>query len=141
MNAIVNVARNLLVIVTIGVLMLTSCGGNESATPVTYTISVTVSGLNGSGMVLQNNAGNNLAVASNGLKTFAAGLSSGAGYAVTLLTAPSAPAQTCTLTNATGTVAAAHITNITVTCRNVVHAYVANKGSDTVSVFTVDNTT
>jgi 6-phosphogluconolactonase (cycloisomerase 2 family) len=81
-----------------------------------YTVSGTVSGLTGSGLVLQTNGGGNLPIASSGSYTFAT-LPSGSAYAVTVLTQPSAPAQWCMVSNGTGTITFADITNVTVTCR------------------------
>jgi hypothetical protein len=82
----------------------------------TYTIGGTVTGLAGTGLVLQNNAGNNLTVTANGAFTFTTSIASGANYAVTVLTQPGTPAQTCAVTNGTGTVGAANVTNVAVTC-------------------------
>jgi hypothetical protein len=80
-----------------------------------YTIGGTVTGLAGTGLVLQNNAGADLAV--NGSTfTFPKGELTGAAYAVTVKTQPSAPAQLCTVAAGTGTVAAANVTNVAVTC-------------------------
>ncbi len=89
---------------------------------VTYTIGGSVSGLSGAGLVLQNNGGDNLTVESNGAFTFATPIASGAAYAVTVLTQPSNPAQTCTVTNGSGT-AIANVTNVQVTCANNVVTY------------------
>ncbi|MGZ6034932.1 MAG: beta strand repeat-containing protein, partial [Myxococcaceae bacterium] len=85
-----------------------SCTANR------YTIGGTVSGLTGTGLVLRNNGGDDLAVASNGAFTFATSLISGSTYAVTVAIQPSG--QTCSVTNATGTVAGANITTIGVAC-------------------------
>jgi hypothetical protein len=87
-----------------------------SCTTNSFTIGGTVSGLLGSGLVLQNNGGNNLAVSANGTFTFSTPILSGAAYAVTVLTQPSAPAQTCALSSASGTVGAANVTNVGVNC-------------------------
>jgi len=76
----------------------------------------TVTGLAGAGLVLQNNAGHNLPVAADGTFTFAAPVASGATYAVTVLSQPSAPSQTCTVANGSGTVVATAITDVAVTC-------------------------
>jgi hypothetical protein len=89
-------------------------GGADAST--TYSVGGTVSGLAGTGLVLQNNGGDNLAVTASGTFTFAKKLTSGAPYAVTILTQPTSPAQTCTLANATGTIAAANVTNVAITC-------------------------
>jgi alpha-tubulin suppressor-like RCC1 family protein len=84
--------------------------------PTTFTIGGTVSGLaNGASVVLQNNAGNDLTVSANGNFTFSAPVNSGAAYAVTVLTQPSTPPQTCSVANGSGT-ASANVTNVAVTC-------------------------
>jgi len=56
---------------------LSGCGGNNSST---YTIGGTVSGLVGTGLVLQNYGGNNLAISTNGSFTFTQGVNSGGPY-------------------------------------------------------------
>jgi hypothetical protein len=83
-----------------------------------YTIGGTVSGLAGSGLVLQNNGGNNLSITSNGNFTFTTTLLNGASYNVTVLTQPSSPYQICSLANAAGTVPGANVTNVVVNCVN-----------------------
>ena len=82
----------------------------------TFAVAGTVTGLLGSGLVLQNNGGDDLAVAADGSFSFAAPLATGAGYTVTVRTQPSTPSQTCTIANSTGTVGSADVTNIAVTC-------------------------
>ena len=79
----------------------------------TYTIGGTVSGLTGT-VILQNNSGDSLSVAANGSFTFATPLADGATYNVTVRTNPSG--QTCTVANGTGTVHAANVTSVSVTC-------------------------
>src|ERR1700719_4175072 len=78
-------------------LALSACGGKTDSTntqtSTTYTIGGTVSGLSGSGLVVQNNAGNNLAVTANGAFTFTTAVASGGAYKVTVLTQPSNPSQ------------------------------------------------
>lgn len=81
-----------------------------------YSLGGTVSGLVGSGLVLQNNGGNDLAVAGDGPITFTGSLPDGAAYEVTVLTQPADPAQTCIVSNGTGTIVAADVTNVSVTC-------------------------
>ncbi|MDM0078740.1 beta-propeller fold lactonase family protein [Variovorax sp. J2P1-59] len=80
------------------------------------TIGGTISGLQGSGFTLQNNGGDNLSVTYNGSFTFPAGVVSGATYNVTVSAAPSMPAQTCTVTNGTGTAGLSNVTNVSVNC-------------------------
>src|SRR5207245_2142009 len=82
-----------------------------SCTTNSFTIGGTVSALLGTGLVLQNNGGNNLPIGGNGSFTFSTPILSGATYAVTVLTQPTAPAQNCTVTNGSGTVGAANLTN------------------------------
>jgi len=78
-----------------------------------YSIGGTVTGLSGSGLVLQNNGLDNLPISANGTFTFATPVPGA--YAVTVLTQPSNPTQTCQITNGSGT-ATANVTNVTVTC-------------------------
>jgi len=78
----------------------------------------TVSGLEGSGLVLQNNGGDDLAISGNGGFTFATALADGSDYAVTVKNQPSAPAQQCTVSNGTGTISSAAVSNVGVNCEN-----------------------
>ena len=59
--------------------LLSGCGSSYSAPsgPITYTIGGVVSGLTGSGLVLQDNGGNNLSVTANGNFTFTTAVASG----------------------------------------------------------------
>src|SRR5580698_9486894 len=74
-------------------LVSAACGGSPSTggppngnpTPTTYTIGGSVSGLTASGLVLQDNGGNNLSVSANGTFTFTGALDSGGAYSVTTL--------------------------------------------------------
>ncbi|MGH8474815.1 MAG: choice-of-anchor D domain-containing protein [Methylococcales bacterium] len=83
----------------------------------TFTIGGTVSALSGSGLVLQNNGGDNLPIASNGAFTFASALTDGSAYNVTVQTQPGNPSQTCTVGNGSGTLSR-NVTNVTVSCTN-----------------------
>jgi N-acetylneuraminic acid mutarotase len=98
-------------------LLLSSCGSSYSAppAPTTYTIGGTVSGLTGSGLVLQDNGGNNISVTASGSFTFTTAVASGGAYAVTVLTQPSNPVQNCVVTGGSGA-ASANVTNVQVTC-------------------------
>ena len=82
----------------------------------THTIGGTVSGLSGTGLVLQNNGGDNFTVSANGAFTFSSAIASGSAYAVTVLTQPSNPSQICTVTNGSGSVGSSDVTNVAVTC-------------------------
>jgi cysteine-rich repeat protein len=83
-----------------------------------FTVGGTVSGLAGSGLVLQDNGGDNLPVDANGTFTFPTPVSSGGMYDVTVLVQPSSPTQVCTVapSSASGTIAMANVTSVTVTC-------------------------
>ncbi|MGJ7524736.1 lactonase family protein [Variovorax sp. GB1P17] len=82
----------------------------------TYPVSGTVAGLKGSGLVLQNNAGDDLPVAANGVVRFAVPMASSARYAVTVKAQPTNPAQTCTVNNGSGTVVDVAIADVAVVC-------------------------
>jgi len=85
----------------------------------TYMIGGTVSGLaTGNNVVLQNNGGDDLTVAANGNFTLPTAVTDGGSYNVTVLTQPTAPNQTCTVTNGSGTVSGSNVTNVAVACVN-----------------------
>jgi hypothetical protein len=97
-----------------GVKTTSTTGGGGTTGP--FSIGGSVSGLTGSGLVLQDNGADNLTVAAASSKfTFATALASGKAYQVTVLTQPSSPAQTCTVTSGSGT-ASATVTSVAVSC-------------------------
>lgn len=115
--------------VAILTLALTACGsgGNSGGAggalsfisgglQISYTVGGTVSGLAGSGLVLQNNAGDDLAVGADGGFTFGSAMESGETYNVTVLTQPASPLQSCTVTDGSGTVGGNDVTNVQVAC-------------------------
>ena len=72
-------------------------GGTITPPPQSYTIGGTVSGLTASGLVLQNNGGDNLTVAANATSfTFPTKVAANGAYAVTVMTQPTN--ETCTVT-------------------------------------------
>ncbi len=79
----------------------------------TYSVGGTVSGLTGT-LVLQNNGADDLSVVSSGTFTFATEVAEGGAYAVTVKTWPFL--QKCVISNGTGTISAADVTNVTVSC-------------------------
>ena len=82
-----------------------------------YTIGGQVTGLvSGDTLVLQNNAGDDLTLASDGAFTFSTPVPYTNAYSVTVLTQPSAPSETCTVTNGVGTVPGSNVNNVSVTC-------------------------
>jgi putative esterase len=88
-------------------------GATLAAGP-TYTVGGTLSGLSGGTLILQDNGGDNLNLTANGSFTFATGLPAGTGYSVTVSSSPAG--QTCAVTNGSGTIGSANVTNVTVTC-------------------------
>jgi hypothetical protein len=87
-------------------------GGNGS----TYRISGEVSGLTGTGLVLQNNDGDDLSVSDSGDFEFATKLATGADYAVTVKTQPSNPTQNCTVNEGSGEVGSEDVDDVAVVC-------------------------
>ena len=109
------VCRVLLLSGLIVILIVSGCGSSSSyggggGGGVTYTVGGSVSGLIGSGLVLQDNGGDNLPVSANGPFTFTTALDSGVRYNVSASSQPTNPSQTCVATPNTGTVSS----NITV---------------------------
>jgi hypothetical protein len=81
----------------------------------TYTVGGSISGLTASGLVLQDNGGDDLTVGASAAHfTFATAVASGATYHVTVKTQPTG--QTCTVAAASGTVGAGPVINVAVTC-------------------------
>jgi len=101
----------------VALITLAGCGGGGNSTPpppATYTIGGTVTGLTGSGLVLQDNNGNNLTVSANATSfTFTNSVTSGQPFSVTVLTQPAA--EVCTVTSGTG-IAAANVTSVSIAC-------------------------
>jgi 6-phosphogluconolactonase len=113
-----------------------------ASTASTVTVGGTVSGLTGTGLVLQDNNGDDLPVASNGSFVFATAIGSTANYAVTVKTQPTVPAQGCTVSNGSGVAASANVTSITVTCLNMGQfAYTANNQGNSISQWKIDPAT
>jgi hypothetical protein len=80
------------------------------------TVGGAVSGLTGVGLILQNNAADDLQIGTNGPFTFPTTLKTGDPYAVTVAAQPTGPAQTCSVSNGTGTFAGSNVTDVGVTC-------------------------
>ncbi len=91
-----------------------SCNdGSSYVLETKYGVGGTVSGSLGS-LVLKNNGGDALTLTTSGAYTFATGIANTASYAVSIFSAPAT--QTCSLSNASGTVASAAVSNVNVTC-------------------------
>lgn len=92
-----------------------SDAGIDAATPPVYqNVGVTVTGLVGGGLVLHNGS-DDLPVAANGAFTFATKVVRGGSYAVTVLTQPSSPNQTCVASGGQGTVGTTDV-DVAVAC-------------------------
>jgi 6-phosphogluconolactonase len=112
--------------------VLSACGGGDSGavapitqvTPVTnatYTVGGTVSGLAGPGLVLEisnsfDTPPDDLGVSSSGSFTFGMQLAKGIGYGIGVKTQPLTPPQYCQVTDGSGTIGAANVTNVQVSC-------------------------
>jgi len=84
-----------------------------TCSPNTYTVGGTVSGLSASKQViLQDNGGNSTSISTNGSFVFSTTIMNGSHYAVTVGSQPSG--QNCAVTNGSGTVSSANITNVAV---------------------------
>ena len=81
----------------------------------TVAVGVTVAGLSGSGLTLQNGT-DFLTVPVNGTYTFPTAVPAGQTYNVTVSAQPVSPAQTCTVTNGTGTATLGVAINVQITC-------------------------
>jgi hypothetical protein len=93
-------------------------GGNVTNVSVTcstntYTVGGSISGLTGT-VTLLNNSTNSTPISANGSFNFSTAIAEGSTYAVTVGTQPTE--QTCTVTNGTGTMGGANVTNVSVTC-------------------------
>ncbi len=83
----------------------------------TFTVFGTLTGLaGGASVTLQNNGGDDLTLTADGSFSFATALTDGSAYSVAVLTQPTSPSQTCTVTNGGGTLAGANVTNVAVAC-------------------------
>src|SRR5580658_8306013 len=91
----------------------TSSGTGTGTGP--FTIGGTVTGLTGTGLVLQDNGADNLAVKASGSFTFATSIATGGAYLVTVATQPTNPAQSCAVTGGSGK-ATANVTTIAIAC-------------------------
>jgi 6-phosphogluconolactonase len=137
-----------LVVTMVGACLLSSChhGSSSAAGAVPqYTISVTVSGLAGTGLVLLNNGIDSLTVTASGVTTFSTTIADFSTYAVEVLTQPAGPAQICSVINGTGIVEGAAVT-IPVSCGTVGtqvgrFAYVVNSAVGSLSGYTINPTT
>jgi hypothetical protein len=88
-------------------------GGGGDTNSISYTLGGTVSGLTGTGLVLQNNGTNNLAINTNGTFVFPTSFAEGSAYAVTVFQQPTG--QKCLVDRGTGFLFH-NITDVAVNC-------------------------
>ncbi len=84
-----------------------------------HTVSVTITGLrqhSAGGLKLQNNGGDDLTRFIDGTYAFATAVPVGSAYDVTVSAQPRTPDQTCTVSNASGTIGNSDVTNVVVDC-------------------------
>ncbi len=91
-----------------------SKGGERS-----YTVGGTVTGLTGS-VILQNNGRDNKTISADGSFTFAEALADQVSYAITVLTQPTEPSQTCTVSKGSGTIHS-NVSDVQVSCTTNVY--------------------
>lgn len=120
-------------ILCVGFFALSACGGgsdsgggsssssssSSSGGTTSFTVGGTITGLTGTGLVLKDATNNHqVTVAANATTfTITPAITSGTSYSISVLTQPTGPSQTCTVTSgATGKVTTAAVTSVAVTC-------------------------
>ena len=100
-----------------------------------------VTGLSGSGLVLQVNGGGNVTVPA-GSSTFSlpAQIAVGSAYNVTVVSQPASPLQSCAVSGGAGTVGAG-TPAITIDCAGVELVYITNRDTSSISEFELNATT
>ena len=81
-----------------------------------FTLGGSVSGLVGSGLVVQNNGAGDLAIAADGSFTFPTRFATGTAYSVAVRTHPTSPSQTCSVARGSGSIASANVGDVAITC-------------------------
>jgi 6-phosphogluconolactonase (cycloisomerase 2 family) len=85
-----------------------------------YTVGGTVAGLSGPGLVLEINGGQALPVSTNGAVTFPVPLANGSQYAVSVQSQPSTYREICTVSDGSGVVTGANVSNVAINCSTFV---------------------
>ncbi|MGE5184723.1 MAG: hypothetical protein ACM31C_21775 [Acidobacteriota bacterium] len=93
----------------------TGSDATPDSPPGTATIGGAITGLTGTGLVLRDNGGDDLAVLADGGFAFATPVALGSAYAVTVGVQPTNPSQDCTISGGTG-VASGDVNSVQVTC-------------------------
>jgi hypothetical protein len=97
--------------------------GQQTAPPPSqpsgFSVGGMVSGLAGSGLVLQLNGAGTLPIGGDGAFVFGGLLTEGSAYAVTVAAQPTAPDQACSVANGAGTVSGSNVASVVVSCAGV----------------------
>jgi hypothetical protein len=101
-------------------LLLSACGGGgggDTPTPASkYKVGGTITGLTGTGLVLQLNGGSDLQQQAAGAFEFQPELTTGTAYTVSVKSQPNGPAQTCVVSNGSGSISHTTVIDIVITC-------------------------
>jgi len=81
-----------------------------------FALGGTVTGLAGSGLVLRTNLFDEVRPTAGGTFTFPQAVTDGSAYSVSVAMPPANPLQVCSVTNGSGTIAGADVTNVRVDC-------------------------
>src|SRR5271165_5525016 len=118
-------------------LFLLGCPGGIDAK---YSVGGTLTGLAGSGLVLEDASGNDLRLESNGGFVLSGGLDNDAAYPVTVKTQPANPTQVCIVHNGSGTIDRTNVTNVIISCTQTGrYVFVANQLSNDISAFAINS--
>ncbi|MBO9513026.1 MAG: beta-propeller fold lactonase family protein [Variovorax sp.] len=107
--------------------------------PAKTVVQVTLTGVAGSGLVLENNGGDALAVPGDGTYAFPTSLPEGSAYSVSIRAQPSRPDQLCTVSGGSGVASGATVT-VALACTTLPRFAFVTSVSAT-RVFSVDDTT
>ncbi len=109
----------------------------------TYTVSGEVTGLLGTGLVLQSNFGEILEIAEDGKFQFAKALKSEEAYEISIKNQPTNLTRTCSVAQGSGAIANAEVSNIKIICSapNARFAYSFSSSNDELSIFKIDEKT
>lgn len=89
---------------------------NDGSSDTQYSVGGSVTDLQGSGLVLQNNDGDDLPIYNDGPFEFSTLLADGDAYKVTVKDHPASPLQACVVTDGTGTINGLDVSGVNVSC-------------------------
>jgi uncharacterized delta-60 repeat protein len=87
-----------------------------AASPASYTLGGTVTGLAGSGLTIDNIGTNQLPISVNGSFQFARTFASGHIYRIGVVSQPQSPRQSCEVRNGSGVITSSNVTNVEIVC-------------------------